>query len=220
MADHQTAGRGSGDRQWLSPPRTGICLSFVLIPSFKPYQARELTMLVAYSIAVVLRETYGIPAMLKWPNDIMVQGKKIAGVLSEPCVAHDTIRYMVIGMGMNVHTRQFPPELKDIATSLHREGGGPFDRIDLIADCLKRIEQDYAGYGAKGSLEHIIPAYDALLIHRNQQIRLVTRTHDQGVLSKGINRHGELQVQDLDGSIRSISLGAVSVRGAFKYWQW
>jgi BirA family biotin operon repressor/biotin-[acetyl-CoA-carboxylase] ligase len=217
VADTQTAGRGSGNRSWLSPPRTGIWLSCALTPSFHPSRVREAGILAAYSVAAALREKYAVPVMLKWPNDIILGGKKIGGLLSEACAAGDTISCLVIGLGLNVNTRRFPPELQDTATSLFLECRRLFDRAELIADYLERIEKEYDRYTAEGSLEHIVSGYDALLIHRGRHIRLLNREKESVVFSEGINRFGELRVRDPGGNIKTVGIGEVSVRGLNGY---
>jgi BirA family biotin operon repressor/biotin-[acetyl-CoA-carboxylase] ligase len=217
VADTQTAGRGSGNRSWLSPPRTGIWLSCALSPSFHPCRVREAGILAAYSIAKTLREKHAAPVMLKWPNDIILGGKKIGGLLSEACAAGDKISWLVIGLGLNVNTRRFPAELRDTATSLFLERDRLFDCVELIADYLERIEEEYDRYIAEGSLEHIVSAYDTLLIHRGRRIRLLNRQEEIVVLSEGINRFGELRVREPGGNIRTVGIGEVSVRGLNGY---
>lgn len=212
-ADSQTAGRGSGNRTWLSPPHTGVYFSFVLTPSFPPRRAQEVTVLTAYSITMSLREKYKVPVLLKWPNDILLNSKKIGGVLAEGSVVEDAIKCMVIGVGINVNMTQFPQELQDKASSLCLECGYSFDRTDLVADFLHQFEQEYDQYIVEGSLDHIIPAYDALLIHRDQRIRLIEKKSETIVISKGINRFGELRIQEPDGSMRDVGIGEVSIRG-------
>jgi BirA family biotin operon repressor/biotin-[acetyl-CoA-carboxylase] ligase len=217
VADTQTAGRGSGNRSWLSPPQTGIWLSCVLTPSFHPRRVREAGILAAYSAAGTLREKYAAPVMLKWPNDIILGGKKIGGLLSEACAAGNKISWLVIGLGLNVNTRRFPPELQDTATSLFLECRRRFDRAQLIADYLERLEKEYDRYLSEGSLEHIVSGCDALLIHRARHIRLLNRTEETIVFSEGINRFGELRVREPGGNIRTIGIGEVSVRGLKGY---
>jgi BirA family biotin operon repressor/biotin-[acetyl-CoA-carboxylase] ligase len=216
-ADHQSAGRGSGNRRWVSPPNTNIYASCVLIPPFQPRRMRELGILAAYSIARTLRERQGVPVRLKWPNDLVLGGKKIGGLLSEGDAIGDRVSWLVIGLGLNVNTPAFPPELEGRAGSLALECGRPFDRGDILAAYLGRLEAEYGRYTAEDSLEYLVPAYDALLIHRGQPVRLVQAQKETLVLSRGINRFGELRVQEEDGTIRPVGIGEVSVRGPEGY---
>jgi BirA family biotin operon repressor/biotin-[acetyl-CoA-carboxylase] ligase len=217
VADSQSAGRGSGNRGWLSPPGTGVWLSCIQRPSFHPRRIRETGILAAYSIASVLREKYAAPVSLKWPNDIVLGGKKIGGLLSEGSAAGDRVSWLVTGLGINVNTAVFLAELQPRATSLFLECGRLFNREDLIAAYLERLETEYERYITEGSLEHIIPACNALLIHRGQFIRLVTPKEETLVFSEGITRFGELRVRQPGGTIRAIGIGEVSVRGPEGY---
>ncbi|GHV64808.1 bifunctional ligase/repressor BirA [Spirochaetia bacterium] len=217
VADAQTAGRGSGGRSWFSPPGAGIWMSLVLIPPVEPRRIRELTLLAAYSITVTLRKKYSVPAMLKWPNDILLNGKKLGGVLADAAAVEDRVRYVVLGLGLNVHTQEFPPELEGIAASLCGECGGSFDRAAIIADFLETLEAEYTAWLKAGSLTSIIDDCNALLVHRGRNVRLVKREGERTVLSLGINAQGELQVQEPGGVIRAVSIGEVSLRGLTGY---
>jgi BirA family biotin operon repressor/biotin-[acetyl-CoA-carboxylase] ligase len=217
VADSQSAGRGSGNRRWFSPPRTGIWLSCVQRPSFHPRRIRETGILAAYSIATILREQYAVQVKLKWPNDLVLGGKKTGGLLSEGCAAGNTVSWLVTGLGLNVNAAAFPPELQHKATSLFLECGRSFDRGDLIAAYLERLEAEYDRYVTEGSLEHIIPAYNALLIHQGRFIRLIKPREELLVFSEGINRFGELRVRETGGTIRTLGIGEISVRGLEGY---
>lgn len=216
-ADCQSAGRGSGNRRWLSPPQTNIYASCILTPPLQPRRIRELGILAAYSIARTLRERQEVPVQLKWPNDLVLGGKKIGGLLSEGALAGDRVSWLVIGLGLNVNTPAFPPELEGRAGSLVLACGRLFDRGAILAAYLGRLEAEYGRYKAEGSLEYLIPAYDALLSHRGRPIRLIQARKETLVLSGGINRFGELRVQEKNGTIRPVGIGEVSVRGPEGY---
>lgn len=216
VADNQTKGKGSKGRVWVSPPKTGIWMSFILRPNASIYQARELSLMLSYCIAKTLRETYNIPAMIKWPNDIVLNRKKIAGILIEAEINKENVEYLVCGIGINVNMTQFISELKNIATSLCIECGHLFSRTELLANILNRIEKEYDEYLKVNSLSDICAAYNEMLIHRETEIKIIKGKDVMKVTSIGINECGELLVCHEDGKIQTISAGEVSISGIYK----
>jgi BirA family biotin operon repressor/biotin-[acetyl-CoA-carboxylase] ligase len=216
-ADRQSAGRGSGDRRWLSPPGVNIYASCILTPPVPPDRIRELGILAAYCAARTLRERQGVPVLLKWPNDLMLGGKKIGGLLSEGGALGGRIPWLVTGLGLNVNTPAFPPELRGRAGSLLLEQGRPFNRGDILAAYLGRLETEYERYKGEDSLAYLVPAYNALLIHRGRPVRLRRGWMERPAVSLGINRFGELRVREEDGTIRPLGMGEVSIRGPAGY---
>lgn len=151
MADMQSAGRGSRGRSWDSPRGTGIFMSLVLRPQLIPQQAAMVTLTAAYSIVSVLREDYGVAAGIKWPNDVVLNRKKLVGILTEMSAEPDLIHYIVTGIGINVNMKEFPEELSDKATSLWMETGKIYSRAELAARILNRLEPVYETYVRTGN---------------------------------------------------------------------
>jgi BirA family biotin operon repressor/biotin-[acetyl-CoA-carboxylase] ligase len=141
IAESQTAGRGRRGRVWVSPPRRNLYFSVVLRPELPPSRAPELTLVASLAICDALRQA-GVPAGIKWPNDVLVSGRKIAGVLTELAAEPERVHWVVVGAGVNVNARRedFPDDLRDQATSVLIERGQPAPRALLAAACFTALE--------------------------------------------------------------------------------
>ena len=146
VADSQTAGKGRRGRVWNSPHGTDIFMSFLMRPSFGPSQASMLTLVAGMAVVKGVQKATGLNAMIKWPNDAVVNGKKICGILTEMSTEEDTIRYVVVGIGINVNAREFPEEIRDKATSLKLELGRSVKRSEVIQAVAESFEEYYAVY--------------------------------------------------------------------------
>ena len=217
IADMQSAGKGSRGRCWESPKGTGIFMSAVFRPKLLPVKASMITLVAAYSIASELRKTYGLDVKIKWPNDIVLNRKKIVGILTEMSSEMDFIHYIVTGIGINVNMEKFPEELADKATSLYMESGTRFQRAKLAASFLNRMEKDYEQFAAQGSLAFLKDAYNEMLINRGETVRILQYQGEWCGIARGINENGELLVEKSDGTIREVFSGEVSVRGLYSY---
>ena len=217
IADMQSAGKGSRGRCWESPKGTGIFMSAVFRPKLLPVKASMITLVAAYSIASELRKTYGLDVKIKWPNDIVLNWKKIVGILTEMSSEMDFIHYIVTGIGINVNMEKFPEELADKATSLYMESGTRFQRAKLAASFLNRMEKDYEQFAAQGSLAFLKDAYNEMLINRGETVRILQYQGEWCGIARGINENGELLVEKSDGTIREVFSGEVSVRGLYSY---
>src|SRR5690349_7186570 len=135
FAEAQSKGRGRLGRRWLSPPRQGLWFSVLLRPSLHPQAATQLTVASATALCRAIREQTPLRPEIKWPNDILIGGRKVAGVLTEMGAELDHIKHLTLGIGIDVNlgANDFPPELRKIATSLRVESGQPVHRIDLAA---------------------------------------------------------------------------------------
>lgn len=141
IADSQTGGKGRLGRVWHSPSGTGIYLSMLIRPNFSPEQLPLLTLMAGLATVQAVNEFIPEPAQLKWPNDLLLNGKKIAGVL---CEYHaKKIPAVIIGIGINVNHTQFPDDLKDIATSLKIEFGNEINRTPLIKSLVTQLDFQY-----------------------------------------------------------------------------
>ncbi|HET8541051.1 MAG TPA: biotin--[acetyl-CoA-carboxylase] ligase [Anaeromyxobacter sp.] len=141
VAEAQTAGRGRRGRVWVSPPRRNLYFSVLLRPDLPPARAPELTLVASLAICDALRQA-GVAAGIKWPNDVLASGRKIAGVLTELAAEPDRVHWVVLGAGVNVNARRedFPEELRDEATSVLIERGQPAPRALLAAACFTALE--------------------------------------------------------------------------------
>ncbi len=217
VADKQTAGRGRLGRTWSSPAGSSIYMTLRLEPKMIPDKAPMLTLVMALSVAETVHEVTGLEASIKWPNDIVVNKKKICGILTEMSVDTTGIQYVVIGVGVNVNTKDFPEEIQDMATSLYKEAAMTFDRAKIIAKILERFEANYETFMQNGSLASLAGSYNARLINKNKEVRVLEPGQEYNGYALGINEVGELLVRRADGSVENIFAGEVSVRGLFGY---
>jgi len=148
-AEEQTKGRGRLGRNWYSPPGTGIYASIVLKPKFKPEKAPGLSVMTAVALADAVKKFCDGDVRIKWPNDILINGKKTAGILTELTADKDRIDYVIIGVGINVNhgAGNFPDELKNIATSLRRVNRRKIDRVEFLKTFFVNFENEYKSYG-------------------------------------------------------------------------
>lgn len=150
VSEKQTKGKGRKGRSWFSPPHEGIYASLILRPTISPREAPRITMLTAVVVAKALLSLTQLKVTIKWPNDILVNGKKLAGILTEIRGETDTIDYIVVGLGLNVNTPRFPDDIRDKATSIFIETGSPFPRARIIREYLYWYEKYYGLFNANG----------------------------------------------------------------------
>ena len=164
-----------------------------------------------------LREKTELDIGIKWPNDLVVSGKKISGILTEMSAEIDYINHVVIGIGINVNMESFPEDIAKTATSLRIEAGKEFRRFELIAAIMEHFEKAYEAVCEAGSLEPIMEDYNRLLVNCGRRVRVLEPEHEYDALALGIDKTGELQVECEDGSRKSVFAGEVSVRGIYGY---
>ncbi len=146
FAESQTRGRGRLGRKWLSPAGRGLWFSVLLRPDLRPQAATQMTIATAVAVARAIQQQTGLLPGIKWPNDILLQGRKTAGILTELSAELDHIKYLVIGIGVdvNVAAHEFPADLRKLATSLRIEAGRTLNRADLAIAILRSLDDDYA----------------------------------------------------------------------------
>lgn len=217
VAEQQTAGRGRRGRGWESPAGSSIYMSLLLRPEFLPNKAPMLTIVMAYSVATALREQTGLDFRIKWPNDIVLNGKKVVGILTEMSTEIEYINHVVIGVGINVNTEAFPEEICATATSIRRESGKTWRRAELIAAILRQFEVQYERFVKEEDLAYLREAYDAVLVNCNREVRILGEKDGYRAVALGIDDQGELLVRKEDGTVMSVYAGEVSVRGIYGY---
>lgn len=217
VAERQTKGKGRRGRRWESPPGSSIYMSILLRPDVLPDQASMLTLVMAQSVAEAVRSATGLEAFIKWPNDIVVNGKKVCGILTEMSTEMERINYVVIGVGINVNTENFPEELAETATSLYLENGEKQLRARLAAEVLKKFEGYYKLFVESGNLSGMQERYNRLLVNRGREVRVLEPGHEYDGQAIGINETGELLIRIENGKIRKVYAGEVSVRGVYGY---
>lgn len=150
VADCQTRGRGRRGRPWLTPPGTGLAVSVVLRPELPPAGLGRLTLLTAVAVRRAIRAVTGLAPAVKWPNDLLLDGRKVCGILLELAAQQDAIEFVVVGIGVNVNQApdQFPPDLAATAGSLRQFLGRPVPRPRLVAEVLAELEAAYDAWRA------------------------------------------------------------------------
>jgi BirA family biotin operon repressor/biotin-[acetyl-CoA-carboxylase] ligase len=213
VAEEQTAGRGRGAHQWESAPSAGIYCSVVLRPVLPPSEALILSLAAGLAVhAAVQQIDSRISPDLKWPNDLLIDGKKFCGILTEMNAEVTRVRYIVVGMGINVNQAEFPEELRQHATSLRLETGTEWSRVELCAALLKSLDREYSDLlrkpGAHGSILERFQERSSSV--RGRQVRVAENDGFEGI-TEGLDPRGFLQVRTSNG-IRTVLSGTVIVK--------
>lgn len=217
VADKQESGKGRRGRSWVSPSGTGIFMTLMIKPDINPNNASMLTLVAALAVAKGITSVTGEEAMIKWPNDIVVNGKKVCGILTEMNAQFDYINNIVVGVGINVHNESFPEEISQMASSLMIEAGGKrFHRAQIIAETMLYFEQYYDTFLKTQDLSALVREYDELLVNRNKSVRVLDPKEPFDGKAMGITPKGELIVDTWE-SRKLVSSGEVSVRGIYGY---
>lgn len=216
-AERQTAGRGRRGRTWISPRGEAIYMSLVLRPDLPPSSASMVTLVAAMAVGAGIRKAAGLESRIKWPNDLVVNGKKVCGILTEMSAELDCIHYVIIGIGINAAQKEFPPELEEKATSLAMEAGHPVNRCRLAAAVLEEFETYYEKYRETGDMTLLMEEYNRELAGAGGTVRVLSPEGEYSGLSRGIDREGRLLVDREDGSREAVVSGEVSVRGLYGY---
>lgn len=217
VADKQESGKGRRGRSWVSPSGTGIFMTLMIKPDINPNNASMLTLVAALAVAKAITSVTGEEALIKWPNDIVINGKKVCGILTEMNAQFDYINHIVVGIGINVHNESFTEEISQMASSLMIEAGGKrFHRAQIIAETMSYFEQYYDTFLKTQDLSALVREYDELLVNRNKSVRVLDPKEPFDGKAMGITPKGELIVDTWE-SRKLVSSGEVSVRGIYGY---
>ena len=217
VSDCQVKGKGRRGRVWTSPKGEAIYMTILLRPQIRPDRASMVTLVMGLSVVQAIRNVLGLETSIKWPNDVVLNRKKLVGTLTEMSAQMDYIEYLVIGTGINANMTAFSEELKDKATSLRMEMGRPVNRAALIAESMKCFEINYEIFEKTQDLSGLIEDYQAVLANLNQPVRVLEPGHEYSGIARGINEKGELLVEREDGTVTAVYSGEVSVRGLYSY---
>lgn len=217
LAEEQGKGKGRRGRTWVTPAKSAVAMSLVVRPKILPARASMVTLVMGLAVAYGCRDCCGVDAEIKWPNDIVVDGKKLCGILTEMSSEIDYIKYLVIGAGINTNVENFPPKLQKTAVSLHQITGSRPDRAALIAACMKRFEEFYEKFLQTQDFSLLQETYNKLLAGIGGKVRVLEPDNEYEGVSEGINRMGELLVRKQDGTLEKVYAGEVSVRGIYGY---
>ena len=217
VADRQVAGKGRRGRVWESPKGISIYMTILLRPDLIPTKAPMLTLVMAQSVAEGIREVTGMETGIKWPNDIVMNKKKVCGILTEMSTEIDYINYVVIGTGINVNQTEFPEEIREIAGSLKQAAGHAIARAELVAVVMEELEDLYGTFLKTEDLSALKEEYNKHCVTCGHEIRVLEPGHEYTGTTEGINDSGELIVKKTDGKIVCVYAGEVSVRGLYGY---
>ena len=219
----QTGGKGRFGRVWTSPPGENLYMTLLLFrPRGRPENASRLTLVMGLSAAQAANEIldrYGKrkSAGIKWPNDVVVGGKKICGILTEMQIKETRAEYIIIGVGININQQVFPEEIRDKATSLGTEAGEKLSLSKVAARTLEYFEKNYEQFLMTQDLSRLREDYEKLLLNKDRQVRIQEKEKEYCAVAKGITDTGELVTEDEEGNVKKIFSGEVSVRGLYSY---
>lgn len=242
VADHQSAGKGRKGREWISPAGKNLYFSLLLKPTFSPDKASMLTLVMAVAVKRAIDELCagadvleaGADAapcsdstaeaqdekaealQIKWPNDIVARGKKLAGILTEMQLAGSSIDYVIIGVGVNVKKQNFPQESCAHATDIETTFDKEISRKELLAKIRQHFADAYACFLETLDLSGLLTEYNKALVNAGRPVKGFDPAGGFTGVAKGINEKGELMVQT-DKGVINVYAGEVSVRGVYGY---
>jgi BirA family biotin operon repressor/biotin-[acetyl-CoA-carboxylase] ligase len=210
LAEEQTAGRGRAGRAWHSDRAVGIYVTLLLRPRLAPVQAPLLTMMAGLSARSAVQTVTGLTVDLKWPNDLLIGGKKAGGILTEMHAEPGQIRFVIVGIGLNVNQEKFSGELAETATSLRLETGKTQSRMELLVRLLREFESDYNRLLREG-VASVVERFEAVSTYaKGKRVRVTNGTESYAGMTAGLGPEGLLQVQRDDGKIITVIAGDVA----------
>ena len=210
LAEEQTAGRGRAGRTWHSERAVGIYVTLVLRPKLAPVQAPLLTMMAGLSAYTGIQTHSGLVVDLKWPNDLLIRGKKVGGILTEMHAEPGQVRFVIVGIGLNVNQEKFPGELGSVATSLRIESGRPQSRLELLVRLLREFENDYNRFLSEGSGAVIERFMKVSSYAQGKRVRVSNGKDAFTGVTAGLGPEGLLQVQRDGGQVTTVIAGDVA----------
>jgi BirA family transcriptional regulator, biotin operon repressor / biotin---[acetyl-CoA-carboxylase] ligase len=209
LAEEQTAGRGRFGRVWYSERSTGIYTSIILRPSLAPSAAPVITLMAGVAAREGIERATGLAPDIRWPNDLLLNGKKLCGILTEMSAEVDRLHAVVVGIGINVNHSQIPEELAPIATSLRLEGGRVYSRVQIMAALLRQIELNYRSLLQEGS-ESITRRWAAASSYATgKRIRVSTGREEFHATTDGLDVSGALRIRRDDGREELLVAGEI-----------
>lgn len=212
FAEAQTRGRGRLGRNWVSPAGKGLWFSVLLRPNLRPQAATQLTVAAATALVRALEQQTGLRAEIKWPNDVVVRGHKLAGILTELSAELDRIRHVVLGIGIDVNLApsDFPPELRKLATSVQIETGRAHRRAELAAAVLRELDRDY-GRVCRHRFDEVAEEWAAHCTTLGRRVRVRVGDRVWEGRAEALDRDGALLLRTEHGHLETILSGDVTV---------
>ncbi len=210
LAEEQTAGRGRAGRSWHSERAAGVYVTLLLRPRLAPVQAPLLTMMAGLSAHSAVQTVTGLEVDLKWPNDLLIRGKKAGGILTEMHAEPGQVRFVIVGIGLNVNQEKFPGELSGVATSLRIETGKPQSRMEVLVRLLREFESDYNRFLHEG-VTSVVARFEAVSSYaKGKRVRVTNTTESYTGTTAGLGPEGLLQVERDDGQLVTVIVGDVA----------
>ncbi len=210
LAEEQTAGRGRSGRSWHSERGAGLYVTLLLRPRLSPVQAPLLTMLAGLSAHSAIQAQTGLSAELKWPNDILMEGKKVGGILTEMHAEPTQVRFVIVGIGINTNQEKFPGDIASVATSLRKESGRTHSRLELLVRLLNEFESDYNRFLREGA-RYVVDRFERVSSFASgKRVRVETGFETYFGTTAGLTSDGLLQVKREEGPVTMVVAGDVT----------
>jgi len=212
FAESQTKGRGRLGRKWISPRGKGLWFSVLLRPKLPPQAVTQLTIAAATALVAAIGSQTGLTAEIRWPNDILIRGRKVAGILTEMKAELDTVNYAILGIGLdvNVTTGEFPSDLRRLATSLRIEAGEVTDRAELATAVLGELDRDYTRLAA-GQFESIADEWEELCTTIGREVTIQIGARRLTGRAESLDADGALLLRTQHGHLERVIGGDVTV---------
>jgi len=213
VAEEQTEGRGRLGRKWFSPRGKNVMFSVLLNPTVNLVQLPQLTMLAAVAVAGAVCALTGLKAGIKWPNDLLLNEKKVCGILSEMYAEVNRVNYLVIGVGMNVNVdeEEFPPDIGTTATSLKIAAGEKINRAGLLQEILRQLERYYLDWQQHG-FAPVLEEWKKSSINLGRRVRVISSGEVWEGICEDVDSDGALLLRLPGGSVKRFVAGEVSLR--------
>jgi BirA family biotin operon repressor/biotin-[acetyl-CoA-carboxylase] ligase len=215
IAESQMEGRGRLDRHWFSPPFLNLYLSVILRPKIPPNQASLVTLMAAVAVADAIQKYSGLLPQIKWPNDILLRGRKVAGLLNEIQSEMDRIHFVILGIGVNLNMAEkiFPKEIRWAATSLKEEMGETILRKDFLQSLLLKLEGWYTTFLKKGGIP-ILEAWRERANIEGKQVKVTSMGETLRGVAIDLDSDGALIIETKDGIRKRVVAGDVEYKGS------
>jgi BirA family biotin operon repressor/biotin-[acetyl-CoA-carboxylase] ligase len=213
FAESQTGGRGRMGRSWVSPPGKGLWLSVLLRPSLRPHEATRLMVASAVAIHRAIESSTGLRPEIKWPNDLLLAGKKVGGILTELSAELDRVRYIILGIGINVNfgVNDFPAELRKVATSLKLQAGRPLSRAEIAVAILRELDQAYEAV-VGGKFPELATEWEGRCSTLGRQVTIRVGDREITGRAEALGEEGALLLRTEHGHLERITGGDVTVQ--------
>jgi BirA family biotin operon repressor/biotin-[acetyl-CoA-carboxylase] ligase len=216
IAERQTLGRGRTGREWESFNSDGLWFTIVLRPELEPEDIQVVTLAASVAVVEGILDSQGVTCGIKWPNDIILDNCKLAGILTELSAEPGHVNYVVVGIGININQSAFNGELRDKATSLRLYTGQQVSRVDVLGKILTRFEDIYDMI-LEGNTADIISRWSTYSVTIGKEVKIIYKNVEYTGKACSIALDGKLVVECNDGEVRHVSAGEVQIRGMLGY---